>query len=338
MGIMPRLGMAWRQFGFRDVPYASMISLDARYSLKNSGFAVALTADQRRPNSVLHFTESVRVSELEMLNYHGLGNSSLATEGLNTAITAPRTDFYALHQRQYFFQPSVGLALGPKLDLHFGPVLQYAVTDSTPNRFISALNPYGAGHFGEAGLRASMTSDSRTPQRHAQHGQVLDVSATWYPAVLDVQHAFASVNAAAGVYFTLPLPLKPYLGIRGGAKKVFGDFPFQESAFIGGRGDVRTLDLQRYAGDASLYGTAELRVPIVKFTALIPLNFGVLATEDVGRVYVKGDSPGGWHNAFGAGFWVGYHDLTVDIRVMRANEIGRTSVIAFRFAVPGVVP
>lgn len=337
MGIQPRLGMTWYRYGFRHDPYASMVALEGRYSFKIGGYRLALTADQRRESSPLHFTELARMSQLELVNFHGFGNSSPQSPGLVPNVSAPRTDYYALNQREWLFQPALALALGPTTGLSFGPVLQYSVIDSTPNRFVSATRPYGFGHFGEAGLRFNLYRDDRAPPRHAHRRTVLDLSASYFPALWDVRSAFGVVNATGAVYFTIPVLLHPYLGLRGGAKKVFGDFPFQESAFIGGRTDVRTLDLQRYAGDASLYATAELRIPVAKFTVLLPLNVGLLATEDFGRVYVKGDSPGGWHNAFGTGFWVAFHELSLDIRVMRANEVGRPAVIALRFAIPGVI-
>jgi hypothetical protein len=40
---------------------------------------------------------------------------------------------------------------------------------------------------------------------------------------------------------------------------VWGQVPFQEAAFIGGASTVRGLYSDRYAGDASAYGNAELR-------------------------------------------------------------------------------
>ena len=96
--------------------------------------------------------------------------------------------------------------------------------------------------------------------------------------------------------------------------------------------------MQRFAGDAAVYATAELRIPVATFTILLPLNTGLLATQDIGRVYVNGDSPGGWHNAFGAGFWIGFHDLLLDIRVVRDDEVGRPpAAIALRFVLPGAI-
>ena len=39
-----------------------------------------------------------------------------------------------------------------------------------------------------------------------------------------------------------------------------------------GSGSVRTQERQRFAGDASVYGNAELRVPVAKFPLILPLS------------------------------------------------------------------
>jgi hypothetical protein len=68
---------------------------------------------------------------------------------------------------------------------------------------------------------------------------------------------------------------------------------------------LRAEERQRFAGDASVYGNAELRVPVAQFPLILPLDVGLIGFSDVGRVYVKGDSPGGWHSTSGGGLWIG---------------------------------
>ena len=63
---------------------------------------------------------------------------------------------------------------------------------------------------------------------------------------------------------------------------------------------------ERYAGDASLYGTAELRIPIARFALLLPLDTGVYVYGDAGRVYVDSASPGGLPHSAGVGAWIGF--------------------------------
>jgi len=327
-GIMPRLGFARYGYAFEHYPYSSMIALEGRYSIKRDRYKLQVSTDNRVENSDIHFTTLTRMSQLELMQFHGYGNS---TPGLDSA-------YFDVHQRQWLFHPAIALALAKTSDVTFGPVVQYFVTDTARGHFISDSQPYGFGRtgtFGEAGLRVSLHQDNRVPPRHPNQGTVLDLGASYFPGVWDVRTAFGEIDAAAGLYLRLPVPTHPALALRAGGKKVFGDFPFQEAAFVGGSTTIRTLDPQRFAGDASVYGTAELRIPVLKVHILAPIDVGLLGTVDYGRVYFKGTSDGGWHNAFGGGFWVGFHDLTADIRVMRADDIGRTAVLTLRAGFPG---
>ncbi|MGH7523024.1 MAG: BamA/TamA family outer membrane protein, partial [Gemmatimonadales bacterium] len=328
VGVMPRLGLAHYGYAFDHYPYASMVALEGRYSFKRGRYKVQLSTDNRLENSALHFTTLTRVSQLELIEFHGFGNS---TPALDTA-------YFDVRQRQLLFQPAIALSLSHSTELSLGPVLTYSGIDNVPGRFVSDSHPYGfgrTGSFGEASVRLSLHHDNRVPSHHAHKGTVLDLGASYTPAVWDVDSAFEEVDAAGGIYLTLPVPTAPAFALRGGAKKVFGTFPFQDAAFLGGSGTIRTLDPDRYAGDAIVYGTAELRIPIFTVHILAPINVGLLGTVDYGRVYVKGVSDGGWHNAYGGGFWVGFRDLTADIRVMRADDIGRTAVLTMRAGIPG---
>jgi hypothetical protein len=331
-GIMPRLGFSRYGYAFEHYPYSSMIALEGRYSIKRDRYKLQVSTDSRLENSAIHFTTLTRMSQLELMQFHGYGNSTFA------ATSTFDSAYFDVHQRQWLFHPAIALALAKTSDLTFGPVVQYFVTDTARGRFISDSQPYGfggTGTFGEAGLRVSLHQDNRVPPRHPNQGTVLDLGASYFPGVWDVRTAFGEIDAAGGLYFKLPVPTHPSVALRAGGKKVFGDFPFQEAAFVGGSTTIRTLDPQRYAGDASIYGTAELRIPVLKVRILAPIDVGLLGTVDYGRVYFKGTSDGGWHNAYGGGFWVGFHDLTADIRVMRADDIGRTAVLTLRAGFPG---
>ena len=122
------------------------------------------------------------------------------------------------------------------------------------------------------------------------------------------EHPFSQLSGSATAFFELPVPTHPVLAFRGGGRNVWGDAPFHELAYIGGRGTVRGIDAQRYAGDASIYGTSELRVPVAHLRYIIPLDIGLLGFADAGRVYVDGESSGGWHTVGGGGLWFGILD------------------------------
>ena len=101
---------------------------------------------------------------------------------------------------------------------------------------------------------------------------------------------------------------------------MWGEFPYFDAAFIGGSETIRTEERQRYAGDASVYGTSELRIPVAKFPLIVPLDVGILGFADAARVYLNGESPGGWHSVAGGGFWVGFLDPGKSVNVLFTNS------------------
>ena len=68
--------------------------------------------------------------------------------------------------------------------------------------------------------------------------------------------------------------------------------------------DVRGLALQRYAGDAALFGNAELRVLLHQSDGSLFSRVGVFGLADVGRVFAKGQTSDRWHPAYGGGLWI----------------------------------
>ena len=316
-GFIPRFGLSHYRYGFGKRPYARRMAVAAEYATRINGWRVEALVDQRLEHSPLHFLANAGMSQLEVIRFHGLGN--------NTAGLA-ESEFFDVDQRQWLGQLSAGWSLGPKSDVRFGPLVKYVATDTRSGRFISASAPYGFSEFGEAGLRLAVHHDVRDQPRNPRRGILLDLGASYFPAIWDVGSPFGTLSASVATYLTLPIPFHPILAVRGSGKRVLGEFPYFESAFIGGGGSVRSVDAQRYAGDASLAATAEIRVPLASFSFILPLDVGIFGLGEAGRVYLDGESPGGWHGGFGGGFWVGVIDPTSALSFSFTNNQERTGV------------
>jgi hypothetical protein len=320
LGLVPRVGARWMRYGFRKEPYATMLGLDAEYATGVPGFRFTLLGDQRLESSRVHFTALGRMSDFELVNFYGFGNETPGGED--------QENRFRIEQRQWLLRPAVALALGRRdSDLSFGPVIQYSYTEANTGRLIAAEQPYGFGHFGEAGLRLGLRYDRRDRPQGANHGFFIDVNSSAFPALWDVESAFSQVSGSAATYFKLPLPLHPVLALRGGGKKVWGDPPFHEAAFLGGLDTLMGAPPQRYAGDASVFGNSELRVPIVSVRTWLPIDIGALGFADAGRVYLDGESPGGWHGVVGGGLWFGIIDPATGVSVIFTNNKQKRVVV-----------
>jgi hypothetical protein len=258
-----------------------------------------------------------------VVQFHGFGND----------IPDLRTRFFHVKQTQWSFRPALGFALNNvESDLSIGPVVRYTTTDSLANRFISQARPYGFPHFGEAGLQLKMHLATRIIPDTLKPRAIFDFSADGYPGMWGAKTAYESLAGTATAFLTIPVPKRPVLVLHGGGKKLYGNFPYFDAAFLGGSNSLRSEDRQRFAGDASAFGSAELRVPVAQFPLVLPLDVGLLGFVDAGRVYVNGESPGGWHKAKGAGFWVGLINPRNNLNVLFTDNRDRRVLTSLGFA------
>ena len=317
LGLVPGIGVRRYRYGFRSVPYRTMLGLQAEYATATKGYRLFAQGDVRPPRIRLHLGGEAEMTEFEIVQFVGFGND----------LSDARGPFYDVQQRQLSARPWAGYAFGLNRDLTLGPVVKYVVTDSIPSTFLSAAQPYGAGRFGQAGLEVKLKHDTRDNPSNPLHGFFMQVSGTTYPKLWSVRSAFHRVAATASTYLPVPARKNAVLALRAGGEKVFGDFPFYEAAFLGGSRTLRAIRHQRLAGDASIFGNAELRVPLVRFPLLLPWHLGLLGYGETGRVFVGGDSPGGWHRAVGGGFSLGVLGPSPGVSVLFTNGRERKLIL-----------
>jgi hypothetical protein len=321
LGLTPLVGVTHYSFGFRRRPYENMVRLEGEYAAKFRGGRLRLEADHRLESSPIHFDAIARVSDFEVVNFNGFGNVSVDSGGSNP--------YFVVHQRQWLVHPAIALAIGSRTDVSLGPVIQHSVTDAARSPYLAASRPYGFGVFSQAGMQLGAQYEWRAApdsEEHTHHRLLIEGHGTYYPAAMDVRTPFEVAVVSIGTSITVPVPTHPLLVVRSGGKKLYGTFPFYDAAAIGGEGTTRYLDQQRYIGDASVYATSELRIPLVDFTFVMPLRVGIVGVAEAARVYVGGQSPGGWHSTTGEGIWFGRADASPVVTLMRTTELRHTGL------------
>jgi hypothetical protein len=301
-------------YGFRKLPYASQHRFRAGIASGPKTYRVDYRGDFRRENSGNHAEILLRASGVDVISFHGFGNE-VAAPGPN--------EFYRITQNAFAVQPSLVFSLGEHTDFRLGPLLRYSSTDNRPDHFLATLgNIYGSGKFGEIGGAVSLRHDTRDHRSAATRGLLLELGGIGYPAIWNVDSAYGEVHGEAATYLTARAPLDPTLALRVGGRKLWGRYPYFDAAFIGGASTVRLGKVNRYAGDASAYGSAELRLNLAPVEIVLPGNFGVFGLADAGRVFLKGESSDRWHTAYGGGIWLSWLDraYTISLAVAKGEE------------------
>jgi hypothetical protein len=313
-GLIVGLRFMRTAYGFRKYPYRYQHTLQAAYATGVRGFVGEYNGDFLRTNTRRRTHVRLRASDIDLIRFHGFGNETAAPE--------PGT-FYRSDLREYVFQPRFRFGI-PRVDLWVGPTVKYTTAPGTPGRFLALTRPYGIGNFGEVGVGANMLWDVRNHARAATRGAVFAAEGNYYPAVWSVRSGFGEVHGEAATFLSPDIALQPTLALRVGGKRLWGTFPFQESAFIGGPGTLRGLRLQRYAGDASAWGNAELRLRLFQANLLVPQDIGVFGLADTGRVFLDGEDSRRWHTGIGGGVWISFLRRENTVSVAAAHSEGRT--------------
>ena len=279
-----------------------------------------------------------RLSTMERNRFYGFGNSTDAGH--------PGA-YYQLEQVQLRLAASVTWDLpGDGNYVTLGPLIEQLTTedelglghggdpdDEQDSSLVADLKPYGIGRFRKLGFGTAVGLGSTGPESGAAAGIRFDAVARMYPAWLDLTSPLAVTSATVKAFAVMPWVLQPAVSVRLSAKRVFGDAPFHESVYLGGRRSLRGFEKQRYAGDLALVLNSELRLnPLRLRVAGRPIEGGPLALLDVGRVYVDGASPGGWHVGAGGGLWLrdDRSQRTVSAALVRSSE-GTRAYVAVGF-------
>ena len=312
IGFQLGAGLVHTRYGFQALPASTRLIVTAEYATGAERLRARADGEFRRPLAPAILSVEALASGLELIRFYGFGNTSDASQP---------DSVYRVRQRQFLLAPTVWVPLAPRVRLALGPLARYTSTHSDPGTVLGSSGPYyGAGDFGEVGLRLVLELDTRDAPAAPASGAYLRLAAQAYPAAWDVIESFGIVSAEASTYLSLGDAAPATLALRAGGATVRGTAPFTEAVYVGGGTTVRGYAEQRFAGRSGAYANAELRVAVARLSVG---DAGVFGLADGGRVWVAGESSDRWHGAAGGGLWFAWHHRranTISIAAARSPE------------------
>lgn len=311
LNVGPVLGVGpqWTRYGFRRAPYAQSVGARVLWAPLEGGFGGVLSYDRRRTNRPASVWLVARATNFEDVRFHGLGNDTPEDPG---------QDDFLVEQTQVRVQAAYDWRPG-RWRLFAGPAFRW--TDPGQIRAPN-LGVRGNESFWQLGGAGGLELDARDEPLYPRNGGRLALVAEGFGS--DLWSPFGRFGGDAAGYLSLPGYVGPTLALRAGGQVATGEFPFQESASVGGLGSMRGYVAERFRrdesasvggmgglrgyaqgrfrGDAAISGSAELRARIAYVNlGLAKGHLGVFGLADAGRVYLDGESPGGWHAGYGGG-------------------------------------
>jgi hypothetical protein len=312
-GIIVGLGWTTTDFGFRRSPYETSWSLTGLVSPTTGRLGAQLHWDRHPENSNWGYSLFARGTQFESNRFFGFGNESPANDDLAATL---------VRREEVVVFPSLNYRFNKHSLLAIGPVFKWNKAHVEDNGPAFLQQPFGTTEdIQQAGLRLEAVINTATIAGLPRKGITLRAGASSYAGWQDLPRPFHEVHGLFATYLGLGAPV---LALRIGGQHIWGDLvPLHEAAFIGGLGSLRGYRYNRFVGDASVFGGAELRVPITRAVIFTRGNLGIMGLADAGRVWLNDDSTGDWHTAYGGGLWFETLAQLVTVSYAKGDSEGR---------------
>lgn len=318
LGLIFGGGATIYQYAFRTWPFWYSTAFWIEHGTGPDETRAAAAWDIYREGHASHLQLFGQGSGLELTRYYGQGNETARPGG---------GEAFRVENSQYRVEAALAIPVG-RLELRVGPALQFTHTSPDSASYVTQTAPYGIGDFGQVGGRASVSFDTRDHPGASRRGMRFLAAGSIFPGIWSVNRTFGEVHGEASTFLGVKGPLEPVLALRVGGQKVWGEYPYFESAFLGGAENLRGFDQQRFAGDAAAWGNAELRLRLGTVHVLLPATVGIQGLVDAGRVWAPGESSDRWHHAVGGGIWFSLDGPVSTLSVSIAHSDERTGVYA----------
>ena len=301
------VGLSRTSWGFRQYPWKSMQGATVLFSTGYKNVRVSYFGESRLGASAASARIDLKVSGIENLNYFGFGNETQPLE----------KEQHLVDTSMYSAFPSLRFAPGTKFMFYMGAEMQGLKTKGNEEHtsLIEQDQPYGSGTFDEIKGRAGFEYDSRGRASSLTGGAPMSKEAVeagpklsgvrvlaegfYAPKALDAIESFSGIDGSVSGFLG---NRQIHLGVRVGGRKLWGAYPYFESATIGGSHDVRGYDTNRFRGDSSIFANAELRVGLGRRKKpVLPVQWSLIGYYDVGRVWLAGETSNTWHWGYGGG-------------------------------------
>ncbi|MDX8341496.1 BamA/TamA family outer membrane protein [Draconibacterium sp. IB214405] len=345
-GVYLGYGRSWYKQKFRRDEKTSLLG---EYTFRNSSLNIKAQYESLSTNNGLDAIFGIDAStENYTTNFYGFGNNSTYT---NSGFDYK---YFKVRQRRIVTQLAVQKRFGESVwaryeeeDEHkdhpinehkIGLLAQWKLTDTKDeeNKFITdfannGLTPDNLGQIHYAVLGAYYEYQNLDKDFRPTRGFVANASANHYVNVQGKEPDFTKFQGSAATLLSFNKYPRTVFAFRVGGEKIFGDYYFHDAAILDGKTNLRGYRKTRFYGDASAYLNSELRFKLIDFkNYLLTGELGIVAFDDIGRVWFDGEDSSKWHNGYGAGIWVSPFKMAIVTATL--NKSREETLVQFNFS------
>lgn len=312
------LGWMFQKQSFGKEPFATRQQVMGGYSAARGSFIFQYNGDWRQVFGKFGLALNLlSIGPDNQNNFFGTGNETLRKQRNGKSLSFHRS-FYDIVNADLQITKSIGTKAGWSI----GPAVQYYSSSEYKNRS-RFLNTYQLQNPGEAifkskwhaGITASFMVDTRKGRMLPAGGALLALQAMAMQQAGAEKRSYGAFTADVSLFTKLDKDSAVVLVNRLRAGTTVGSPFYYQMLSLGGPRSLRGFNLNRFTGRSLLLHSAEARIKLFNFTSwLFPGTVGLIALNDVGRVWMPAEKSTTWHHGYGGGLYV----VPADVLMLRA--------------------
>jgi hypothetical protein len=294
--------------GFVNDPFTAKHQMSAFYYFATEGVEFKYQTIFNKLIGRWDFTSNIRYTTPNFsINYFGFGNETKNMDR-DRGMNYNRVRIQVLE-----IAPSIKFQGRMGSEIEFQTKFENIEVEETSNRFINEPNTINTEVFEYqqfASTSFSYAFKNYDNESNPSLGMNFLFKTSWTLNLSNSKRNFGYFESHLGFSHKLVPSKKLVLGtILKGKILTNNHFEFYQGATLGGDYDLRGFRNERFLGRQSFFQSTDLRWNIGKIKSLIPMQYGILAGYDYGRVWLDGENSNRWHQSFGGGIWLNGLDL-----------------------------
>lgn len=311
--------------GFRKVPYGSNQRLTSLYSFFNRAYQLKYDGEFIGVYRSIDLLAQAQLKNPALDFFFGLGNETVKDETKRNRFYQARYNYLQgdLMIRRRFFDNLVGISIGPSYYKYWSNYEDNKgkVLENPTDVMLDSAQVYTPKLY--AGGKLSVTVNNIDNKLLPTHGIDWRTDFTMMTGLDESTQPVTKLQSDVTIYATLTSPGRLVSVFRFGGGHIFSEhFEFFQAFRMGANNYLRGYRRDRFAGSSMAYGNAELRLKLFEIKSkILPGDFGLIAFDDIGRVWMKGEESNVWHNSYGGGFYfTPFNMVSVGASMAFSNE------------------
>lgn len=300
------LGFMKRTFGFRKEPFSTEQKLATLYAFNSGAYQLRYNGQFNHIFGTTDLVVNASLVNPALDNFFGFGNETVYDKEKGI-------EYYRVRYKYLDGQLLLRKRFNPVLQVMAGPVVNHYWDRYDNNRGKIMGNPAALGLDSSqvyarktyAGGKLAIVINNLDNVLLPTRGINWVTEFQALGGLTKASRPYTALTSDMAVHAALTDPAKLVAILRVGGGHIFSkDYEYFQALSLGANNYLRGFRKDRFSGSSLFYSSLEFRIKLFESKSFVfPGGMGLIAFNELGRVWQKGEDSRRWHHSYGGGFY-----------------------------------